>query len=421
MKAPLTVLTHAAVFGAGLAIAWIALRPESNPPGTANSGNHPTRTSSRSPHGDHADAAARTSSARSATQIPGARRFTGSPAEQLSRITQLGDPVERQAALHHLLSRLSPDEFHDVAEQYRNANHLPDSGGEFDLILRMWTKSDPLAALTYATDELGNRGDTSTVLSAWAGTNPHAAEQWARENYDGQGQNPFMASVIRGIAAYDLDYASKLTGEMPAGRERNRAIDSIARALLVQGADAAMAFPASIEDDNMRSRYIDLISTNIARSEPTRAAEWLASMTEADDQRHGALRVGRELAKSDTEAATSWISRLDPSAQSEAARGIIPVMSNNDIAGTARWLAELPTDMPGHDRVVEEFVWSCDQRDPYQSAAWIAGIANRNQRTKLYHRMLGNWAKRDPQAVREWVATNEVPRDVQRRFAGSPQ
>ena len=90
-------------------------------------------------------------------------------------------------------------------------------------------------------------------------------------------------------------------------------------------------------------------------------------------------------------------------------------MSASDITGTAQWVSTL-AGIPNYDRVVEEFVWSCDNRAPEQSAAWIRGISDLAQRTRLYHRMLGEWARRDPNAVRNWVANNEVPSSVAQRF-----
>jgi hypothetical protein len=72
---------------------------------------------------------------------------------------------------------------------------------------------------------------------------------------------------------------------------------------------------------------------------------------------------------------------------------------------------------PNYDRVVEEFVWSCNSRAPEQSAAWIQGVTDPEQQRRLYHRMLGEWAQRDATAVKQWVTANNVPQDVLRRFS----
>jgi hypothetical protein len=225
-----------------------------------------------------------------------------------------------------------------------------------------------------------------------------------------------MAAVIRGIAGQDLATASRLAQEMPTSRERGEAVDAITRALFVQGIDAAMAYPASITEEHLRGGFVSSIANRLAAKDPAMAAAWLASMEQGEIQNRAARSVATALARVDTGSAASWVNALKPEARAEAARGIIPIMSSADIAGTARWVSGL-AGTPNYDRVVEEFVWSCNSRAPEQSAAWIQAVANPDQQRRLYHRMLGEWAQRDAPAVKEWVTSNEVPADVVRRFS----
>jgi hypothetical protein len=283
------------------------------------------------------------------------------------------------------------------------------------MILRGWTKVDPLGALEYTSKTLGDRGQTSLVLSAWAGADASAAERWALANHEGDGANPYLAAVVQGVAAHDIARASQLAEAMPQSRERGEAMESIARALLVQGADAAMAYPQTIQDPNLRAGYVAMIADRLANRDAEKAATWLASMNDPEAQRRAAREVSESLARQDVSRAADWVRKLDPTAQAEAARGVIDPMSSSDIAGTAKWVSSL-AGIPNYDSVVEQFVWSCDHRDPEQSAAWIRGISDPAQQTRLYHRMLGEWARRDADAVRNWVANNQVPNSVAQRF-----
>jgi hypothetical protein len=314
-----------------------------------------------------------------------------------------------------LIARLGPGEFAAVAEQYRSMDHYGDSHGEYELILRGWAKADPLGALAYTGNQPDARRSTSMILASWAGKDPAAAERWALEHHTGDGPNPYLAAVIRGIAVYDIAHASQLAESLPAGRERGEAVDAITRALFMKGVDGAMAFPASIEDAKLRAGYVAAIAERLAGKDPDKAAAWLVATGDADSQGRAARAVAQALANSDPTAATQWLRKLQPEAQAEAARGIIPIMSAADIAKTASWASTL-AGIPNYDGVVEEFVWSCDSRAPEQSAAWIQGVSNPEQRRHLYYRMLGEWAKRDAAAVRTWVSNNAVPADVLRRF-----
>jgi hypothetical protein len=272
-----------------------------------------------------------------------------------------------------------------------------------------------LAALDYTMNTQRSRGATGLVLSAWAGRDAAAAESWALANHSGEGPNPYLASVIRGVAAYDLAHASRLLEALPAGDAQRDAVRDISRALFVQGLDVAANYPQSVTDPKLRAAFLAEIGSRLAEKNPEDAGKWLLAMNNAEDQSRVARRVGDAIASRDPQAAAAWIEKLQPGARAEAARGVVPRMSSQDIAGTARWVNTL-AGIPNYDRVVEEFVWSCDHRAPEQSAAWIRGISNQEQQTKLYHQMLGEWAKRDAAAVKSWVASNQVPESVMRRF-----
>lgn len=414
MKASKSIFSHAAVFAVGIAIAFVARQAAEN--GADASGD--ARRSSLSSGGmetGSADGSAsgpnrerREAAARGEKDREGRER-------KLEDIVHIGDPLDRQLALLEALKRLGPNDFAAFSDQYRSLDHFGNSRGEYEMILRAWAKVDPLGALTHAGERPDGFGDQTVLLAAWAGSDASAAERWALANYQGDGPNPFLASVIRGVAVNDIAHASALAASMPNSRERGEAMDAITRALMVQGMDAAMAFPNSIQDPDMKGGYISMIADRLANKDAQAAADWIASFPDAAMQNRGARRVADALARQDVDKAAAWVEKLDPAAQAEAARGVIQPMSGNDIAGTAKWVTTL-NGIPNYDRVVEEFVWSCDVRSPEQSAAWIAGVSDPAQKTRLYHRMLGEWARRDANAVKNWVANNPVPNSVAQRF-----
>lgn len=416
MKASGKILSHAAVFAVGAALSLVSRHPDVRE-SDATQATASSRVSLGHASRHDVNDADPKSSARSERREVSERgsKAAGSAGARLGEINRLGDPLERQAALMDLIARLGPDEFAAFAEQYRSMEHFGNTRDEFDMILRGWAKADPLAALDYTTKLPHSREQTSVVLTSWAANDAAAAEKWAVDHFKGDGPNPWMAAVIRGIAAYDVAQASKLAAAMPKSEERGQAMDSIARALLVQGADVAMAYPATIQDPVLKAGFVSMIADRLADRNPDQAATWLASMNDPDAQTRGARHVAEALAQQDVSKAAQWVRKLSPEAQAEAARGVIVPMSRNDIPGTAKWVSTL-NGIPNYDSVVEEYVWSCDYRSPEQSAAWIQGIADPEQRTRLYHRMLGEWAKRDAAAVKNWVANNTVPPSVAKRF-----
>ena len=416
MKARKSIITHAAVFAVGAALAVVAQRPETHRSAEETNASSGHRSSTRSGQAADAKSDAKSATARERRDDAGrGGKSTNASVARLGDITRIGDPLDRQAALMNLVARLDPAEFAALAGQYQAMDHFGNSRDEFEIILRGWAKADPLAALEYSANNPNRRETSSVILSAWAANDAAAAERWALAAHEGDGPNPFLASVIRGIAAYDIAHATKLAESMPNSRERGEAMDAITRALFVQGAESAMAYPATIQDPALRAGYVSMIAERLASKDPAKAATWLASMPDADSQNRGARQVAQALSRQDINQAAAWVKQLNPEARAEAARGIIIPMSQGDIAGTAKWVSTL-SGIPNYDRVVEEFVWSCDQRAPEQSAAWIQGIADEAQRTRLYHRMLGEWARRDASAVKNWIANNTVPASVANRF-----
>jgi hypothetical protein len=334
----------------------------------------------------------------------------------MAGIVRITDTFERQRALMDLVDSLGPAEFAGVADQFRELDHLDNTRGEYNLILRGWAKADPLSALEYVEQHPNSQANRSTVLATWAGNDASAAERWALDHHEGDGPNPHLASVIRGIAGNDLATASRLAESMPQSRERGEAVDFITRALFLQGNEAAMAYPDSIADPMLRGGFVAAIASRMIEKDVDRAASWIASMQQGDIQNRAARQVADALARVDPKKAATWVNSLKPEARAEAARGVIPVMSSTDIAGTARWVSGL-AGTPNYDSMVEEFVWSCNTRAPEQSAAWIQGVADPNQQRRLYHRMLGEWAQKDAAAVKQWVTANNVPADVAKRFS----
>lgn len=414
------LLTHTAVFACGAAVAFFI--PRSGTETTAGpdgSGRAHRSSSSAAGSSAESDPAAAAGSRGGSSRREASEKTPRGPeaiAARLGEINLIGDPLDRQTALLDLLQRLGPGEFEAVAELHRGTEHFGNARDEFEMILRGWTKADPLGALEYTSSKLNDIGQTSLVLSAWASTDAGAAERWALDHHQGDEPNPYLAAIVRGIAAHDIASASRIAGSMPAGRERGEAMESITRALLVQGTEAAMAYPATVEDPQLRAGYVAMIADRLARRDAEKAATWLAGVNDPEAQNRGARGVAEALARQDVSRAADWVRKLDPAAQAEAARGVIIPMSSSDIAATARWVTTL-SGIPNYDRVVEEFVWSCDQRAPEQSAAWIQGVSDPAQQTRLYHRMLGEWSRRDPAAVRNWVASNKVPNSVAQRFS----
>jgi len=413
MKTSSLILTHVCVFSIGIATAFLIARGD---PSDQQSQANPSIAQGLKPN-TSSNISADATSAPHKRDRPALRNSTTiSAVERLTDITRITDEFTRQRALMDLLVTLAPGEFEAVAEKYRELDHLGNSGAEYKMILSRWAKADPLSALAYVAQHPDAQRGRNTILTTWADSDPAAAERWAIANYEGDGPNPHLTAVIAGVAAHDLNEALRMAHTMPRSRQRGEAMQAITNALFLEGIDSAMAFPDSVADETLRGGFIAEISKRLIEKDPAKAAEWVASMQNGNLQNRASRQIAQALARENVATAAAWVKSLKPEAQVEAARGVIPLMSDNDIEATARWVSTL-AGAPNYDKAVEEFVWSCNTRAPEQSAAWIQGVKNPDAQRRLFHGMLGEWARVDAAAVKQWVAVNQVPSDVRQRFS----
>jgi hypothetical protein len=408
------ILTHAALFSIGAATAFMSQNRDPATPKTSATAQSESSARHHNDSGNASDPSTPSAYSKSSRSSE-SKKISLSPAQRFTEIAKLDDPFERQRALMDLVETLGAQEFQNLAEQYRNTEHLRGARNGLDIILNAWAKADPLAALEYVSTQVGSRDATNTVISTWAIRDPAAAEAWALSHHQGDEANPYLPGLIRGIAGKDLESATRLVQTMPRSNERSDAIDTITRALFVQGSDAALAYADGIKDLTLRGSFVASITERLLRKDPTQAAAYVSSQKDGAIQSRATKEVAEALVRIDLTQATAWCKTLQPEAQAQAASAIIPKMAEKDIPGTAVWVSSL-AGTPDYDRAVETFIWSCDNRAPEQSAAWIRGISDPKQQLKVYYKMLGDWSKKDAAAVKNWVATNPVPPEVSKRF-----
>jgi hypothetical protein len=136
---------------------------------------------------------------------------------RLEAIVRGENALVRNRSLLALIDQLAPGEFEAAVAHFRSLGLTEDRMGEYALLLTAWAELDPTAALIYARENTQNGFATETILSAWATKDSEAAVRWAQANHQGDGANPYMPGIIRGIAASDPARATAAlqVGEAP--------------------------------------------------------------------------------------------------------------------------------------------------------------------------------------------------------------
>lgn len=359
-------------------------------------------------------ASSRSGVEKSSTNLSG-NSSKADPMARLQELKNIADPLERTRLWLQLVDSLSPEQFEEFVAAYRAEGIAPERMGDYAMLLTAWAKVDPQAALDYASKNTNNPFARQTILSAWAGYDPNSAISWAKANHKGEGANPLMVGVIKGLAFQDPDLASSLLKEMPRSVERGEALDNLLPALLQQkGVAAARDWVNSITDPALKDGAMTRIAERTLQQDPEGTADWLiANPTEnSGRQIDDALYV---MANKDQAAALAYFNKLPAGeVRSNALRGIINATASENPQKAVALMDAHSGDV--NNRVVEQFVWHSFRQDPQTAVSNISRLTNGEEQERMYSRTLEWWMERDQQAAINWVNSNTLPPKVVERL-----
>ena len=347
-------------------------------------------------------------------------RSSNSETDRLSRLENImrgENPLDRNRALLAFIDRLAPGDFEAAVAHFRSLGITESRMGEYALLLSAWAKADPLTALSYAKENTNNRFATDTILTTWASLDPDAALRWAEANHTGDGANPHLAGIIRGLAASDPQRATQLLTGMPRSVERGQALDAMLPYLLAQGNDAARAWIEGLTDDALRNGAMLRAADRLAAADPAATVAWLlANPGEATQRRMD--DVYSTWASKDEQAAMNSLATLPAGeTRSDALRGVVSSVATKDPANAVSIMDRYPADV--NDRVVRNFIWHSFGSDPAMAVNQIARIGDAGQRDRMYSRAVGHWLEVDAAAATTWMQANPLPAPVQEELQRS--
>ncbi|MEO5914659.1 MAG: hypothetical protein ABIS50_10530 [Luteolibacter sp.] len=333
---------------------------------------------------------------------------------RLESIVRGENPLDRNRALLAYIDQLGPGDFEEAVASFRELGITDSRMGEYSLLLTAWAQADPTSALAYAKENTRNGFAQDTILTTWATTDPDAAIRWAQANFEGDGPNPYLPGIIRGLSGTDPTKATELLASMPRSEERGKGLDFMLPHLLQQGTAATQAWITGISDEALRNGAMMRVADKLAENDPAGTAAWLiANPGEASQRRMD--DVYGVWASKDSQAALSSFSSLPAGDdRSNALRGVVSSVAAENPKTAVSLLDRFPNDV--NDRVVQDVVWHSFGSDPALAATQIARITDQGQRDQMYQRTLSAWMDRDPTSAQAWISTNPIPESVQTRL-----
>lgn len=336
---------------------------------------------------------------------------TADKVAKMEEIVRGENPLDRSRALLALIDQLAPGEFEEVVAKFRQLGITQNRLGEYSMLLSAWAKVDPLAALEYAKVNTQGGFAANTILATWASTDPDAALRWVlAAPYEGNGANPYLAGVIRGIAETDPARATEILKTMPFGEARGEALAGMMQHILKQGPEVSRSWIDGIDDERLRNGAMLRMSGALAEADPKGTADWLVKNPgEAANRRLD--DVYETWAGKDYNSALASLNSLPAGeAKSNALSGLVSKQASDNPTQALALLNTYPADV--NDGVVRDFVRHSFDKDPQIAAENIYRIADERQRTEAYQRTLWRWLDRDPVKAQQFAANHPLPEQV---------
>jgi hypothetical protein len=310
--------------------------------------------------------------------------------ERLKDIFAIEDPIQRMTCYLAVLKSLKSSE--DMQNAFTSLMENQDwrgRGQEMRMLLGMWSKTDPTAALAQlhsVEDGRVKQYGASQVLAEWAKTNPDAAKAWAlehgtpksTENAEGEENDPsnwYMVGVIAGLAKTNLDLATAWAQEQPRSEARGEMMDSVLGQMQRQrGLEATQqwvdSLPAGVFRDGVTRRLVD----DIAEKDPTKAATWVDAMPQSPGKAMAMQELVEEWAERDANAAGTWLGRYPASKEMDDPR--------------------------------RTFAWEIRRQDPESSMIWAGTITDPRSRERTQVELMRDWYRRDNKSAATFMLNN---------------
>jgi hypothetical protein len=335
--------------------------------------------------------------------------------DDMEKIIRGENALDRGRAMLSWIDSLAPDEFEDAVARFRSLGITDARMGEYAMLLTAWAQVDPLAALSYTTENTRGGMATGTVLSAWASRDPDSAIAWAEANHEGAGANPYMVGIIRSIVETNPTRATELLETLPFSSERGEALTAMVPHLLKMGGEAAKQWIAGLSDDRLRDGATARIAEELAKSDPAGTASWLlANLGESSTR--SVDEVFEEWAKADKSAALASYRQLpEGDARSRALRGLVTIEARNDPQAAATLMDTYPTDVD--DRMIYHFMWNSFDKAPAVALSQAMKLSDENRRNRMYEHTLSSWLEKDQAAAQRWIDSADLPESVLKSLA----
>jgi hypothetical protein len=254
----------------------------------------------------------------------------------------------------------------------------------------------------------------------------------------------FLSSIVGSRAEYDVAGALDLCRRLPAGDNRDQAVQSVLQRWVRSSPTDAAAYADALPDGNAKSNALRNLAYAWAGSDPRAAIEWAGRYAEGYPSPFSQA-VGA-WAETDAKGAATYVSMLKPGLlQQQTASSVASVWARSDPSAALAWVDGFPQGEPRSNAMRNVVVSWCGQ-DPDTATDWVLRqtadasrdelldllasnqryqdaklairlgeqIGDADRRNRSLQQTVQQWIRQDTDAARAWVQRSSLPDDMKR-------
>lgn len=313
--------------------------------------------------------------------------------------------------------------FQDVSLAIAVAEQLPDGEmreGVVHAVAVEWARTDPVAALSWATAQLpaGRVADTAEKAIVWEWTQRdfEAAAQWAGTLENAAGRERMQAEVALALVRSQPSVAAEYAAVLPPGETRNSSIGQIAYQWAARDVAAASEWAVNMSAADGRDYAVARVAACRAASGVDGAITWASSLPDGPLRDSALGGVAGVMALSDLNRAVSVGGGLSEGVGREQAFAAIGAAYGRKYPGPGtNWIYSL-SQSRSRDAAAGAYAAAVSASDTRAACDVAATVGDPEIRLAALRKSLETWKARDETAATAWIASSALAADEKEKL-----
>lgn len=331
------------------------------------------------------------------------------------------DPIKRRLAFSKLLEAMTPENALRLRERLVEIGADGDQWRDFHYRWGAIAGQDAFEAATGMKER-----DLAGTMAGWASTNPAEAIDMLRNlpsTLEGQ-RAELTRGLVTGLASSDRAVASDFVLNLGKQGDKNAPglMEIVANeAIRSDGPEAASQWSDSLPNGPLKGAAMGRIASGFVRLNPAAAAAWAQTHASEDYATRAIERISSGWTARAPQDAVRWLESLPPgNGQTAGLQTAFNDWEDRDPRSAADYLLSMPSSEQ-RDKSISGFANGYAWQDPQMAIQWANEIADPGIRERTVTWSGQIFFRQNPEAARTWLASSNLPAEVQEKILNPPR